>query len=495
MEKVTTPINILELNNLDVYGKRFNGFILQEYSHEHSQSPFNISMLVNHKLSNSPNVKKIFPNKSLENFDWQIDDIENRLGTKNQISVTEEALINHPLYKKANILHFHMYHNMHLPIEFLTRIPPEKKIILDLHDTFWLTDKNIPMLEVFKESNLNKDSLDAERKRVLESIDAHFVLHSPYMLNLFKKSTNIPKTNVTQINFSIDTNVFKPLPCTSKLRKKYSIPENDVVLLFRAQKEFKGLSYIIAALKSIPNHHNISLITVGGEGFVDELKSEYNVHDFGLIDDENEMTKIYNLCDIFLAPSTEESFGFMAVEAMACGKPVIVFEGTALPDTIHAPNIGIATKRNSKSLADAIVKLVSSEDERIERGNASLAFVKKTYNTTKYLEQTLNLYRTLSNIPKRSVISLPARAQNKSRPDYAKLTSAYKYIVEEQFDFIKPIVIDYNNQKVQKTLFSLNQKLYSTIKDSPPPSSKGHLPRRIASKIYHKLKKVSRHGK
>ena len=74
----------------------------------------------------------------------------------------------------------------------------------------------------------------------------------------------------------------------------------------------------------------------------------------------------------------------MAVEAMACGKPVIVFEGTALPDTIHAPNIGIATKRNSKSLADAIVKLVSSEDERIERGNASLAFVKKTYNTTKY---------------------------------------------------------------------------------------------------------------
>ena len=170
------------------------------------------------------------------------------------------------------------------------------------------------MLEVFKESNLNKDSLDAERKRVLESIDAHFVLHSPYMLNLFKKSTNVPKTNVTQINFSIDTNVFKPLPCTSKLRKKYSIPEDDVVLLFRAQEEFKGLSYIITALKSIPNHHNISLITVGGEGFVDELKSEYNVHDFGLIDDENEMTKIYNLCDIFLAPSTEESFGFMAQE-------------------------------------------------------------------------------------------------------------------------------------------------------------------------------------
>ena len=44
-------------------------------------------------------------------------------------------------------------------------------------------------------------------------------------------------------------------------------------------------------------------------------------------------------------PSVAEAFGMMAVESMACGKPVIVFDGTSLPEVTRAPDIGLRSRK------------------------------------------------------------------------------------------------------------------------------------------------------
>ena len=137
---------VLELNNVDIYGRRFNGYSLTEYFN-HSSKDFSAKFLVNHKYSKDPDVVELFSSDDLANFDWQIEPLEEKLSIKNQISVTEDALTNHPLYQSADLLHFHMYHNMHLPIEFLTRIK-DKSIVIDIHDTFWLRIKLLSMLSV-----------------------------------------------------------------------------------------------------------------------------------------------------------------------------------------------------------------------------------------------------------------------------------------------------------------------------------------------------------
>jgi len=59
----------------------------------------------------------------------------------------------------------------------------------------------------------------------------------------------------------------------------------------------------------------------------------------------------------------------MAVEAMACGKPVIVFEGTSLPEVTFAPDVGIAVPmRDVSALKDAVISLVENVDDRLRRG-------------------------------------------------------------------------------------------------------------------------------
>lgn len=474
-----TPVRVLELNNIDIYGKRFNGSSLQEYIRKHPEYGIEINFLVNHKLSADKNIAKLFESENLEIYDWKIEEIEQNLKIKNQISVAEEALIKHPLYQQADILHFHMYHNMHLPIEFLTRIPKEKQIILDFHDTFWLTDDDIPMLEVFQFSDVNKSSLDTQRKRVLNSIDAHFILHSPFMQKIAQKSSVTKHLDVSLINFGIDSEIFKPLDQKS-LREKYNIPQDNLVLLCRSQKEFKGTPYINEAIKKLRTTKSITVITVGAKNLLDK-SARYNLVELGSIDDEKKMTEIYNLCDIFLAPSTEESFGFMAIEAMSCEKPVIVFDGTALPYTVNAPKIGISTKRSSDELAKAIDSLANNPQEIIFRGQAGREYVLKNYTEQQYFNHYIALFQKLA---KQQRNPLPTQAPDSPDQDTTKHFEAFLNQESET-----PELFDYNNPTIQNTLYKYNKKLYNEInKSTNPQNIKSLMKKLIPRKVKQYLK-------
>lgn len=479
-------IKVLELNNVEAFGKHFNGYSIAEYANRHPELNIEVSMLVNNLIESSPFVFPLFRSKALRKCDMRIETLEASLGTKNQISISENALIHNPLYKEADILHFHMYHNMHLPIEFLNRIPPDKRIILDLHDTFWLTDNHIPMLEVFKYSNLNSTNLNAQRKRILNNLDATFIIHSPYMLKLFKHSTVTKSLHPTLISFGTNLNIFCPSDNTARLRAKYKIPPENIVLMFRAQKEFKGLDYIIKALELIKTSEKITLLTVGEKNLCDELKGKYRILNLGYITDEHKMAELYNVCDIFLAPSTEESFGFMVIEAMACGKPIIVFNGTALPVTCNAPNIGISVSQNSKALATAIEHLITHKTERITRGKAGHEFAKKHYNETDYIQNNINMYKSIANSPTK--YPCKRKAPPKTHPIYPDFNKINEVATGNQpSSILNPTEINYNNFYIQESLKDFNTKLYKECLKTQPKYTMRNIAKTI---IPHKIRKI-----
>ncbi|MCC3262463.1 glycosyltransferase, partial [Paenibacillus polymyxa] len=53
---------------------------------------------------------------------------------------------------------------------------------------------------------------------------------------------------------------------------------------------------------------------------------------------------------------------------MACGKPTICFEGTALPEVVFTPQAGLAVpSRDSAALAAAMERLIGDPQERLAR--------------------------------------------------------------------------------------------------------------------------------
>lgn len=97
--------------------------------------------------------------------------------------------------------------------------------------------------------------------------------------------------------------------------------------------------------------------------------------------------------DIFIAPSREESFGIVILEAYDAGVAIITTNIRGLRNIV-IPNItGILVEpNNSQSLAEGIKRLAMDPELRKKLTNKSLLFVKKYYYSEKYLKKFLKLY-------------------------------------------------------------------------------------------------------
>jgi glycosyltransferase involved in cell wall biosynthesis len=109
------------------------------------------------------------------------------------------------------------------------------------------------------------------------------------------------------------------------------------------------------------------------------------------------MGRFYSAADIFfLMPSLAESFGLMAIEAMAYECPVIVFENTVLPEITFAPLCGLAVKyKSGRALKDAVEYLISDPEDRIARGRLGRELVFEHYRYSDYVNKHLELYEAI----------------------------------------------------------------------------------------------------
>lgn len=86
---------------------------------------------------------------------------------------------------------------------------------------------------------------------------------------------------------------------------------------------------------------------------------------------EQEMVKAYQTCDALLIPSRAEGFGYAALEAMACGKPVIASNNTALPELVKDGVTGILCNAgNIEAFANACRRLAKDASLCLNMGDA-----------------------------------------------------------------------------------------------------------------------------
>ena len=171
----------------------------------------------------------------------------------------------------------------------------------------------------------------------------------------------VEKEKMERVMNGIDLNIFYP---DSKIKK---IP-NRLVTVASADVPLKGLDFLLEALSDLAKvYPNISLSIIGEqkkgghtERLLKKLRLEDRVRFFSNITQE-ELRKTYCEAEIAIIPSLYEGFGFAAIEAMACGVPLISTSGGALPEVIKDAGIIIPPK-NSKEIYNSIVMLLSSSD-------------------------------------------------------------------------------------------------------------------------------------
>jgi len=113
------------------------------------------------------------------------------------------------------------------------------------------------------------------------------------------------------------------------------------------------------------------------EAMVSELGIGDQVRFRGEMDD---LAGVYGESDVFLLPSESESFGLAALEAMACGVPVVASDVGGLPDVVADGETGfLAAVGDVPAMAEAVRRLVTDDDlwgtmSRLARERAETCF-------------------------------------------------------------------------------------------------------------------------
>lgn len=141
---------------------------------------------------------------------------------------------------------------------------------------------------------------------------------------------------------------YGPLPPDQKLATRLGVTGRKVLLYLGSLKPRKNLPLLLEAFRLVlRERRDIRLILAGrGEseealrGQATQLGLEDDVY-FGGFVPEAEKVAWYNLADVFVFPSRLEGFGLVAVEAMACAKPVVASRAGALPEVVADGETGL----------------------------------------------------------------------------------------------------------------------------------------------------------
>ncbi len=505
-------MKILEVNNIDLIGKSFNGY---DFIDALSSKDISVKQAVIIKQCNNDDVVPLIPPQLIDTFYKVARKEDEILSIHSNVSITSPALFNLKEYQEADIIHFHMFHNTRLSLYSLLKICNEKKVVISLHDPWFFTGHcvhfqecekwksgcvNCPDLNrLFKLKKDNSSYLWQLKKNIFDKIQIDLIVTSEWMYNLAKSSPITKNQRIHLIPFGVDTEIFSNRIDKEESRKHFGIDENDIVLFFRSQLDFKGTEYIVEALKNLKTDKKITLLTCSEKGNLKEVEDKYNVVELGNIG-VDELVNAYNTCDIFLMPSIGESFGMMAIEAMSCEKPIIVFNNTALPSVTKAPEVGVlVNNKDSFDLKKKIEWLLKDDKERKKRGILSRKLVLDTYKLEDYYEGIKNLYISIYNMKNENCSSVnfndngdTLKVKNALNMFLCKTFKDSKLIINDlKFDVQKVNIdnIDYSNFAVQEVINQFNNELYNRLINNNTKSKGTMDMKKIIKKIIKSLAK------
>jgi D-inositol-3-phosphate glycosyltransferase len=211
----------------------------------------------------------------------------------------------------------------------------------------------------------------------------------------------------------VDTCRFYPISA-DEAREAIGVPPCGRMILFVGRIEpLKGLEVLFQAISLIRQRGDIAgdsfcLTVIGGEPNVepelmsDEMARLHNIMDqFGLQDlvtflgkrSQETLPYYYSAAEVVVVPSYYESFGMVALEAMACGTPVVASQVGGLAFLIQDGVTGYTVPvEDPKTLADRLVLLLQNETLRKQMGEQAEQ-VAQQYSWDRIAAQLMALYR------------------------------------------------------------------------------------------------------
>ncbi|HWC33159.1 MAG TPA: glycosyltransferase, partial [Actinomycetota bacterium] len=266
-----------------------------------------------------------------------------------------------------------------------------------------------------------KDTSPPERiaieEALTQAVDHIVATSTDEVFELARLGTDPGRTSV--IPCGVDLSLFRPDGPTER-----KTPGLDRVVVVSRLVERKGIGNIVTAMGRVPG---AELLVAGGPESGDlardaearrflRLAEEAGVADrvrlLGRVE-RDQVPALLRSADLVACTPWYEPFGMVAVEAMACGVPVVASAVGGLVDTVVEGVPGLHVRpRASDSIAEAIRRLLADPEIRAEMGRRGAARAAAQYGWDRIARLTLQVY---TSVVERSAAAV-ARTTKHGRP-------------------------------------------------------------------------------
>jgi sugar transferase (PEP-CTERM/EpsH1 system associated) len=213
------------------------------------------------------------------------------------------------------------------------------------------------------------------------------------------KEIGLPTDRLVVIQNGIDTNLFRPTPAQATK----AADQLTIGYVGRLEK-VKGVNFLIDAFAALVAQHPHLQLQLVGDGS-ERRALEQQVQTLGLGDKvhflgiRSDMPALYPTFDLFVLPSLWEGMPNVALEAMACGVPVIATNTGGTPEVVQDGKSGLlAPPGDAVALAQAMATLINNAEQRCQLAQAGRHFVEQTFSINQTVAQTVALYEQVQTV-------------------------------------------------------------------------------------------------
>lgn len=209
----------------------------------------------------------------------------------------------------------------------------------------------------------------------------------------------LPTEKITVIQNGCDISRIDKSHFRNDLKRSLGFQDDDPVLLVAARlEEQKGHRVLIDAMATITHEFPNARLICLGEGVLRptleaQIRNRGVSKSVRMLGFQANIQDWLGICDISVLPSFYEGLPLVAVEASACGKPVVATDVDGTPEIVVNGRSGLLVPPgDSGKLAEAICSLLKNPDLRREFGAFGRSYVRETFTHDRQVRKTEKCY-------------------------------------------------------------------------------------------------------
>lgn len=331
------------------------------------------------------------------------------------LSLLPSLLVSHINNSTADVVHLHWVQSETLSLFDISRIT--KPLVWSLHDTWPLAGT------LHQPSSLYPDEIiyGLKPSRILRSgsfldldyrlwkLKQHLFSHktgillcpSQWVYYLASTSPIFASWEKRTVPHPLDLSIFKP-SSRDRSRLACGLPLNKNIVLFVAahgtSDPLKGWQQYLSSLHPLVQHgDSILVLTIGGtqpQSCFDSDTIQFINHTY--VSSEERMADYYRSADLLVVASSNESFGLISAESLACGTPVVTFSTGGSDDIVEHNKDGLVVESgNYHELASSTLFLLSCPEVRCNMSDYAVMKAQQLWEQTLVADKLIDVYNSL----------------------------------------------------------------------------------------------------